>query len=72
LLLNKWMVNTVLNYTDCQHDDAELMVEMVDIIEDNDLLYTQHYSCVHCGAKGVKKYIIPCNIEWNERSENNE
>ena len=56
----------------CSHEEYDLIDEIFDSNENQELITILIYSCMICGLKGYKQYIIPNEIIWNEEESENE
>lgn len=50
----------------CSHEEYDMIDEEYDVNENQELITFQIYSCMICGMRGYKKYVIPNAITWND------
>lgn len=50
----------------CSHEEYDMIDEEYDVNENQELITFLIYSCMICGMRGYKKYVIPNAITWND------
>jgi len=53
----------------CFHEDYDMIDEEYDVNENQELITFLIFSCLDCGIRGYKKYILPNEITWDDEKE---